>query len=1152
MAIHLADEWPVQAALWRSNATAGRLWVQISGALPGGLRLTLGGGYLAPAGSGGCPADIAAWWMELQAEWAEAEAAGAVLLAGDVNGRTSCDQDWPEEEPEWQPRRSHDRAPVNGHGRHLLQLCCSSTARICNGRVLGSTSGDATSFGVSGSGKAVVDYFLASASLLPLLPEMAVDGDHPAAQLSDHATLLLALPAPQPAGQQGQAQRGQPGQAQFQPATEEQLEAAVAQLGDAAGQLAALANKADAAVDSAQLAEVAEGFAAVVVGALEGAGVRRKSGGSGGRRHQQGLPWQLQQKYGIAAANRAHRQARQQAAGGASLAEVGRCRNRVKRLVSAAWHECHQRRGTALERQARADPRSFFMAYRSRSARVLGSMAPTAVVQHFEGLLGGGAPEEERPPPEPPPEPPPPAAAALATAAAAAGSQQSASQLDSQPDPAALLARMHSRFTTAEVAAAALRTKQHKAVAGSLPPWFLKAAASQLAAALAAQFNAWQRLGRLPPSDALSIITPIPKAGGDPRSCSSLRGIAVGTMAAKLYATILEQRLSDWAEASGSRAEGQFGFRRKRSTAQAAFVLRALQDQHRSSGQQMFACFVDFQQAYDTVPRAQLWEKLHAAGLGGEWLRAVQALYADVPMAVRTADGVSAPFQARIGLKQGCPASPTLFGLYIDDFEAAVLAADAAAAARQQPSSGAAAAAAQLQSSNPAAAGQQGQRPDLPVLLGSSSPVPPVLYADDMVLLATSAAGLQRQLDVLQQYCQRWGLTVNLVKTKLMLLSGARTQQSAQQTAEAAGLRFAGQPLAVVVSFKYLGIVFHSSTCLAGCAAAARALLAHKAMHDCRARCAELGIEAAPVQLQLFSTMVDSVLSHGAEVWGMQLAAQAAASPASTARSKAEQVHIQYLRQLLGVRQSTPSAVVLVEAGEQPLWLRWLRRAAKLWNSMLEAPQDSLLHQALAASRQLAEVAPAAAAARQPWAAQFAAAMAAVGQPVNLREPEAVSLSELVESGQERQLAQLTAAATREGASKLQHYVRQVWGPGLVPPALGRRQPYLEAVRRRQQREALAQLRTGSHWGAEETGRWERQPREARTCPHCQLGVEDATHMIFDCPLYTPQRRRWGDLFAEPRSLALFFVQDPTRLAGFVAACRRQWEQATAAFAAIP
>ena len=248
------------------------------------------------------------------------------------------------------------------------------------------------------------------------------------------------------------------------------------------------------------------------------------------------------------------------------------------------------------------------------------------------------------------------------------------------------------------------------------------------------------------------------------------------------------------------------------------------------------------------------------------------------------------------------------------------------------------------------------------------------------------------------------------------------------------------------------------------------------------------------MQLQLFSTMVDSVLSHGAEVRGMQLAAQAAASPASTARSKAKQVHIQYLRQLLGVRQSTPSAVVLVEARGAATLAALAAAGGQTMDSILKAPPDSLLHQALAASRQLAEVAPAAAAARQPWAAQLAAAMAAVGQPVNLREPEAVSLNELVESGQERQLAQLTAAATREGASKLQHYVRQVWGPGLVPPALGRRQPYLEAVRRRQQREALPQLRTGSHWGAEETGRWERQPREARICPHCQLGVEDATH----------------------------------------------------------
>lgn len=248
-------------------------------------------------------------------------------------------------------------------------------------------------------------------------------------------------------------------------------------------------------------------------------------------------------------------------------------------------------------------------------------------------------------------------------------------------------------------------------------------------------------------------------------------------------------------------------------------------------------------------------------------------------------------------------------------------------------------------------------------------------------------------------------------------------------------------------------------------------------MSVCRARCAKLGIEAAPVQLQLFSTMVDSALSHGAEVWGMQLAAKAAASPTGTAHSKAEQLQVRYLRQLLGVRTSTPAAVVLVEAGEQPLWLRWLRRAAKLWNSMLEAPPDSLLRRTLVASCQLAALA--ATPARQSWAAQFAAAMASVGQPVSLLEPAPVSLPQLLEAGQERQLTQLLAAAAVEGASKLQYYVRQVGGLGLVPAAMGRRQAYLEdaRLRLRQRWEALAQLRTGSHWLAEETGRWLRPPQ---------------------------------------------------------------------------
>ena len=69
---------------------------------------------------------------------------------------------------------------------------------------------------------------------------------------------------------------------------------------------------------------------------------------------------------------------------------------------------------------------------------------------------------------------------------------------------------------------------------------------------------------------------------------------------------------------------------------------------------------MDFKQAYAWVRRDLLWDKLVARGFGGEWLQAVQALYADVPMAVRTAAGVSPCFQARIG--RAAPSVPRSSG----------------------------------------------------------------------------------------------------------------------------------------------------------------------------------------------------------------------------------------------------------------------------------------------------------------------------------------------------------------------------------------------------------------------------------------------------------------------------------------------------------
>ena len=53
---------------------------------------------------------------------------------------------------------------------------------------------------------------------------------------------------------------------------------------------------------------------------------------------------------------------------------------------------------------------------------------------------------------------------------------------------------------------------------------------------------------------------------------------------------------------------------------------------------------------------------------------------------------------------------------------------------------------------------------DAPYLIDYLFPL--LLYADDLILISTSAAGLQRQLDALQGFCEQRQLTVNLTKTK--------------------------------------------------------------------------------------------------------------------------------------------------------------------------------------------------------------------------------------------------------------------------------------------------------------------------------------------------------------------------------------------------
>ena len=144
---------------------------------------------------------------------------------------------------------------------------------------------------------------------------------------------------------------------------------------------------------------------------------------------------------------------------------------------------------------------------------------------------------------------------------------------------------------------------------------------------------------------------------GDKFDMGNYRGITVGSVVAKLFAMILEQRIASWAELleeHAVKAKGQAGFRKDFHTTDNIFILRSPIDKQKQSRQKgkagkLYCCFVDFRKAFDTVPRAVLWQVLEEHGVHGRILDIIKSLYAHDSAAVRSSQGISAIFRCFMG-----------------------------------------------------------------------------------------------------------------------------------------------------------------------------------------------------------------------------------------------------------------------------------------------------------------------------------------------------------------------------------------------------------------------------------------------------------------------------------------------------------------------
>ena len=88
------------------------------------------------------------------------------------------------------------------------------------------------------------------------------------------------------------------------------------------------------------------------------------------------------------------------------------------------------------------------------------------------------------------------------------------------------------------------------------------------------------------------------------------RKIMISPLLAKLYGIILENKINIWLESEGNRAKGQAGFRRQHSKTNHLVTLRIILEECHNYKSNLFCCFVEFREAFDTVPRNNLWNRL--------------------------------------------------------------------------------------------------------------------------------------------------------------------------------------------------------------------------------------------------------------------------------------------------------------------------------------------------------------------------------------------------------------------------------------------------------------------------------------------------------------------------------------------------------------
>ena len=288
----------------------------------------------------------------------------------------------------------------------------------------------------------------------------------------------------------------------------------------------------------------------------------------------------------------------------------------------------------------------------------------------------------------------------------------------------------------------------------------LKYSSNILVPLLAMCFTSFFSHGFLPETMLSVMLVPVIKdKAGKISSKDNYRPIALASVISKLVEVIMLDRIEMYMITNPN----QFGFKRKHGTDQCIYVLKEIIDLYRKLNGSVFVCFLDASKAFDRVNHTTLFKQLGARGIPGYILRILSYWYKNQDMCIRWGDAYSAKFKVTNGVRQGGILSPYLFNVYVDELSEKL---------------------------NKCNVGCNLNR----LLINH------IMYADDLVLISPSSAGLSQLLRECEKFGTRHDVKYNAKKSAVMIY-----RSMTLKGCTIPNFNLNGMILHVVASYKYLG-----------------------------------------------------------------------------------------------------------------------------------------------------------------------------------------------------------------------------------------------------------------------------------------------------------------------------------------------------------